>query len=111
MQFSKFTHINQAFTCMNCSREVPPRASGCRNHCPYCLTSRHVDINPGDRANNCEGLMDAVGYELSAKKGVVLIFRCRRCQQLTRNMAANEDPITPDNYELILSLNQSLTDR
>jgi hypothetical protein len=48
--------------------------------------------------------MDAVDYELSSKKGIVLIFRCRKCGQTTRNMAAHEDPVAPDDYALILSL-------
>ncbi len=52
-------------------------------------------------------MMDAVGYETHAKKGIMLIFKCRKCQQITRNMAANEDPLAPDNYELILKLSYS----
>ena len=83
---------------------MPPRASGCRNHCPFCLASKHVDVNPGDRANPCQGLMDAIDYELSSKKGLVLIYRCRRCGEVTRNMAAQEDPLQPDDYALILRL-------
>jgi hypothetical protein len=71
------------------------------------LVSRHVDVNPGDRANPCGGLMDPVGYDMSAKKGIMLIFKCRRCHQTTRNMAAHEDPVAPDNYELILKLSYS----
>lgn len=107
MTNSRFTHINESFICDQCRREVPPRRGGCRNHCPYCLVSRHVDVNPGDRANPCGGLMDAVGYEMHAKKGIMLIFKCRRCHQITRNMAAHEDPVAPDNYELILKLSYS----
>ena len=110
MEKSRFTHINDSFECAHCGRQVPPRARGCRNHCPYCLTSRHVDINPGDRANPCDGLMDAVGYELNAKKGIVLVFRCRRCQTTARNMAANEDSNAPDDYDLILRLKKPLAD-
>jgi hypothetical protein len=51
--------------------------------------------------------MDPVGYDMSAKKGIMLIFKCRRCHQTTRNMAAHEDPVAPDNYELILKLSYS----
>ena len=100
----RFTHINESFVCENCGHEVPPRTSGCRNHCPRCLTSKHVDLNPGDRANACLGLMEAVDYELDAKKGIVLIFRCRRCHAQTRNMAAHTDPHAPDDYDAILRL-------
>ena len=104
MTTSRFTHINQAFTCIDCGSSVPPRASGCRNHCPHCLVSLHVDINPGDRANPCQGIMDAIAYELSGKKGLVLVFRCRRCAQITRNIAAHEDSESADDYARILRL-------
>jgi hypothetical protein len=55
MEHSRFTHINESFACAACGRQVSPRTSGCRNHCPFCLVSRHVDIHPGDRANQCQG--------------------------------------------------------
>lgn len=100
----RFTHNNDAFGCENCGRPVPPRATGCRNHCPYCLVSKHVDVNPGDRANVCGGLMDAVGYELDGKKGLVLTFRCRRCQAELRNVSAREGETVPDDYDLILKI-------
>ena len=42
---------NQSFTCANCGAAVSPLAGGgYRNHCPVCLHSLHVDVNPGDRA-------------------------------------------------------------
>ncbi|WDF05905.1 RNHCP domain-containing protein [Shouchella hunanensis] len=35
------------------------RANGSyRNHCPFCLYSKHQDIIPGDRASTCGGLME-----------------------------------------------------
>jgi hypothetical protein len=101
---SRFTHNNDAFTCENCGFEVPPRQGGCRNHCPRCLASKHVDVFPGDRANDCRGLMDAVDYELDGKKGLILIFRCRKCHALLRTMAAHEDAAAGDDYAKILAL-------
>lgn len=101
---SRFTHINDDFICENCGLNVLPRKGGCRNHCPKCLTSKHVDVFPGDRANDCGGLMDAVDYELDSKKGLVLIFQCRKCRVRLRTMAANEDPNAPDDYARILAL-------
>ena len=100
----RFTHNNDPFTCEACGAVVPPRQRGCRNHCPVCLVSKHVDVFPGDRANACKGLMDAVDYELDGKKGLVLIFRCRRCQELLRTMAAHEDAQAADDYARILAL-------
>ena len=49
----KFTVIDEEFICENCGKKVPKLGYSCRNHCPYCLHSKHVDINPGDRAENC----------------------------------------------------------
>ena len=37
------------------------------NHCSQCLWSKHVDVNPGDRASLCQGLMPAVLVD--TKKG------------------------------------------
>lgn len=104
MSDSQFTHINEEFECAHCGRHVPIRKKSCRNHCPFCLTSKHVDLNPGDRANPCQGLLRAFGYESTGHKGLVLLFRCEKCGQETRNIAANEDSIAPDDYDLILTL-------
>ena len=37
------------------SRTVVPEGAGSnhRNHCPNCLYSLHVDIEPGDRESEC----------------------------------------------------------
>jgi hypothetical protein len=99
----QFTHINESFTCAACGRAVPPRKTSCRNHCPFCLASKHVDINPGDRQNPCGGIMDAIDYEMSRKKGLILIFRCRLCKAITRNIAALDDPLAADDYDQILA--------
>ena len=47
------THVcRDSFTCRVCGRLVTPQGagSGHRNHCPNCLSSLHVDEEPGDRA-------------------------------------------------------------
>jgi DNA-directed RNA polymerase subunit RPC12/RpoP len=103
----RFTHINESFTCEKCGENVPQAATGCRNHCPHCLTSKHVDVFPGDRANQCQGLLEAIGYDLDSKKGIVLIFRCAKCGQETRNKANRDDPLCPDNYDKILLLSRT----
>jgi hypothetical protein len=94
-----FTDKNDGFPCENCGKPVPPAPQTCRNHCPHCLVSKHVDINPGDRLNPCKSLMDPVGYEPNAKKGVVLVFRCRHCGAVTKNLAAKDD-----DYDAILKI-------
>ena len=57
------THAcNDSFNCRVCSRLVTPGGAGCehRNHCPNCLSSLHVDVEPGDREADCGGIMDAI---------------------------------------------------
>ena len=104
MHESLFTHINHGFICEVCAAEVPPAQSSCRNHCPQCLHSKHVDIYPGDRANPCQGIMKAISYKLHPKKGIVLLFRCLRCDEVSANKAAYEDKNQADIYEKILAL-------
>ena len=55
------THAcSDSFTCRVCGRLVTPQSAGTdhRNHCPNCLSSLHVDIEPGDRASDCGGSME-----------------------------------------------------
>jgi len=93
---------NQPFTCVECGTEVLPLAAGgYRNHCPACLCSLHVDVNPGDRANDCGGVMEPVGAELTGKKGWVIVHRCRRCGEVRRNKAALDDPRQPDDLSVL----------
>lgn len=109
MSTRNFTHINESFTCAFCGREVHPlKIGGCRNHCPYCLSSVHVDLLPGDRSNPCKGRLEATGYETNPKKGLVLIFTCVKCGKITKNKAATEDPEQPDDYDQILLLSPKL---
>lgn len=97
---------NSGFICENCGREVPPVTNGSyRNHCPFCLCSKHVDINPGDRLSGCGGVMDAVGVVYKSGKGFQLIHRCRKCGYESRNIVA-EDTASPDVRELVIELMQ-----
>lgn len=98
-----FRYKNESFNCLNCGSLVPLAKRTCRNHCPFCLVSRHVDEFPGDRSHSCEGLMDAFAYESQRKKGVVLWFRCRSCDEVRSNIALLDDPV-PDDYDKILKL-------
>lgn len=101
------------FTCMNCHGFVCADAalSGVhnRNHCPYCLASRHLDLfDAGDRLSACKGAMLSVAltWKRSLKKyarpgdgELMLVHRCRDCGGLSINRIAADD----DNA-LILSL-------
>lgn len=95
----KFTKIDEEFICENCGEEVKPLVYSCRNHCPKCLHSKHVDVNPGDRAEECHGDLEPIGVELDSKKGYVIIFRCKKCGAIKRNKAAKDD-----NMDLIINL-------
>lgn len=102
---------NQPFSCAVCAREVPPLTSGgYRNHCPYCLHSLHVDVNPGDRANPCGGVLEPVGVE-QGKRGWVIVHRCRDCGEVRRNRAALDDPGVSDDYDLIIELSAAPSQR
>lgn len=70
------------FVCENCGHIV--RGSGYTNHCPECFFSKHVDINPGDRAADCGGLMEPIALE-GAVGHEKIVFRCRNCGHTRRN--------------------------
>ncbi|MFO0702345.1 MAG: RNHCP domain-containing protein [Candidatus Andersenbacteria bacterium] len=83
---------NEGFTCERCSVEVPPHPSSCRNHCPRCLWSKHVDdVAPGDRASSCGGLMALVGVERGRRDAWRLVHRCQRCGEERACVAAPDD--------------------
>ena len=94
-----FTKIDEGFKCENCGKNVEKLGYTSRNHCPYCLHSKHVDINPGDRKEECRGLLEPIKVELDSKKGYVIIFKCKRCGAIRKNKAAKDD-----NMDLIINL-------
>ena len=100
----RFKKNDAAFVCGHCGRGVEPLGYSSRNHCPFCLWSLHVDENPGDRANECRGLMEPVKVELDSKKGYVIVHRCTKCGVIKRNRAANEAKVQPDSMKLIIEL-------
>lgn len=96
---------NQPFECVVCGASVPPLSGGgYRNHCPRCLHSLHVDVNPGDRSSDCRGVQEPVAVEQSGKKGWVIVHRCRACGAVSRNRAALEDSLAPDDFGLLVAL-------
>ena len=96
---ANFTVIDEEFICENCGYKVKKLGYSCRNHCPKCLFSKHVDINPGDREENCQGLLEPIGIEISSKKGYVIVFRCQKCGAIRKNKSAEDDDM-----DLIISL-------
>ena len=91
LEKGKFTEIDEEFICENCGYKVPKLEYSCRNHCPNCLHSKHLDINPGDRQESCHGIMKPIGLEINNKKGYVIIFKCEKCGAIRKNKAARDD--------------------
>lgn len=86
--------VDDSFTCGHCGRHVGPLPSGGRNrnHCPYCLYSRHVDAErPGDRASACQGMMEPVGVFERPNGEEVIVHRCQRCGYERFNRVGADD--------------------
>jgi hypothetical protein len=93
------------FTCTHCHVLVPSAhvISGVnnRNHCPYCLWSRHLDLfAAGDRLSACKAPMKPVGltmkpgrnkYRREARGELLLIHQCTGCRALSINRIAADD--------------------
>ena len=95
------------FVCMVCHNFVSAEAavSGVnnRNHCPYCLSSRHVDLfEAGDRLSACKSSMRPIALTLkkTAKKyssawqgELMLVHICDECGKPSINRIAADDDI------------------
>ena len=91
---TKFIARNDPFKCEHCGKEVEPIRFGgsYRNHCPFCLWSRHVDGTvPGDRASACQGLMEPVAVTTRRTGEFVLTHRCTKCGFERLNRIAGDD--------------------
>lgn len=86
-----FAKNDNGFVCSNCGKEVSPLGYTSRNHCPHCLCSLHVDVNPGDRANTCKGLQEPISVENNSKKGYIITYKCSKCGAITRNKSQEDD--------------------
>jgi len=84
----KFQRTKEDFICEHCG--VLVKGNGYTNHCPHCLWSKHVDINPGDRKASCQGLMEPVGIE-SRGGEYIIIHHCLSCGTEKKNKASKND--------------------
>ena len=109
MESKRFTKNDSGFICANCKKEVLPLGYTSRNHCPFCLCSLHVDINPGDRANDCGGILRPIQTLPDSKKGYIIIHRCDRCGKTVRNKAAHEAKVQPDDNDLLIRLTAGIS--
>ena len=87
MPGKKFRRTTEDFTCDWCGAKV--KGTGYTDHCPNCLASKHVDINPGDRASPCQGKMVPIAAEYKSGQ-FTITYRCQLCR-LERRMKAAED--------------------
>lgn len=89
----KSRHDTADFTCIHCRRAVNAASYGTRhrNHCPYCLWSRHLDDEPGDRRNPCRSPMEPIGVEVRRDGEWAIIHRCAGCGTLRTNRIAGDD--------------------
>jgi hypothetical protein len=85
---TKFIKNVEDFVCENCREEVI--GNGFTNHCPNCLYSKHVDINPGDRKNTCSGLMKPISVEKKGREYSIL-HKCIKCDFEKLNKTQKED--------------------
>jgi hypothetical protein len=96
---------NSDFRCLHCrnfvSAEVMLAGVNNRNHCPYCLWSRHMDLfKAGDRLAACKSAMRPVGltfkhrrkkYASAANGELMIVHQCVECESLSINRVAADD--------------------
>lgn len=95
----KFKMIDQEFICEVCGNLTKPLGYTARDHCPNCLSSKHVDNNPGDRDNDCKGILKPIGLEKNKKGLYQIVYKCEKCGMIKKNIKANDD-----NNNLIIEL-------
>ena len=96
----KFNELDEEFICENCHKHVDRLNYSSRDHCNYCLYSKHVDINPGDRLNDCRGLLKPIGIE-KHKDTFKIIYRCEKCRKTHKNIMARDD-----NMDIIIEISK-----
>jgi len=103
MDITRFQKRVENFTCDNCGTENV--GNGYTNHCKQCLCSKHVDIFPGDRKEDCGGIMTVSAI---TKKGesYVIEHTCQKCKQ------TNGDHVRPeDNFDAVIQLVKATNER
>jgi len=92
----KFQKRVENFVCEKCGHSI--EGTGYTDHCPDCLWSRHVDVNPGDRKSKCKGMMEPVGIEIRGGENIIY-YRCTECGYEHRVKAAPDD-----NFDKLIEL-------
>lgn len=98
IQSKKFQRRIENFICEKCGTEV--QGNGYTDHCPACLWGKHVDVNPGDRAASCGGMMKPIRAEVKSGK-YLLYYICKKCGHKFKVKSAKDD-----NFEVLIKINQ-----
>jgi len=105
MKKEDISERDDLFICEGCGREVGTEeliGTKNRNHCPYCLTSKHLDeLVSGDRASHCKGKMIPValtfkkeGFDKYGKERrgeLMIVHRCEKCNKFSINRLSGDD--------------------
>jgi len=108
----------ELFLCQNCGQTVDSvnlTGTRQRNHCPFCLYSKHVDKNKaGDREAHCHGSMKPVAlsfkeegtdkYGRKRQGELMLVHECSKCAKISINRIAGDDD--PNTIERIFTDSQ-----
>ena len=98
----KFKKNNTGFICAHCGNNVPLHPTSSRDHCNHCLWSLHVDVNPGDRANECKSLMKPIGLKIYNRKKQI-VYECINCKNRQNCIVAPDD-----NVDKVIELSREL---
>lgn len=98
MTSRKFQRTKEDFTCEHCKTFI--HGSGYTNHCPHCLWCKHVDINPGDRQEECHGLMKPLSIEPRGKDRMIT-HMCTKCDFTRKNKVSEND-----NFDIVIALSK-----
>jgi len=98
-----FIKKTEDFVCSKCGYKV--KGTGFTNHCPKCLWSKHVDVEPGDRAAVCGGMMRPVDLYYRRHEWI-LSHRCETCG-FVRNDKIREE----DDFDTAVNLQKEIADK
>jgi len=97
--------MKEEFKCDNCKKPISDSdfmGTKNRNHCPFCLWSKHLDEKEaGDRKSVCQGEMEPVAltfkkegvdkYGKSKTGEIMLVHECLKCGKISINRIAGDD--------------------
>ena len=88
-----FKMINENFICENCLKQVLKHSEwSARNHCPFCLYSKHLDKNfPWDRLSECYWIMEPIDIDHKKNKWNMIKHKCIKCSKEILNKIAPDD--------------------